>query len=305
MVSERTTLRRQPRHCGNRITAGIDYQHIYGNAYYTSKEDGHVLDTPNKQSGKSNRNDIGGYVDFRQDVTNWMTIDAGVRLDHHSVSGTEWVPQVGIVVRPLETGEVKIMSSKGFRNPTMRELYLYPPSNEELEPEKIWNYEISWKHRLVNLCYGANLFYIKGDNMIQTVLRKNINTGEIENFGFELEASLRLNNYWDMSTNHSFLHMMNKIVAAPEYKGYFETKYHQEKWSFVLGLSYIDGLYTVVGENDKKENFCLLNLTVNYQLNKTICLWVRGDNLLAQKYQINEGYPMPRATFMVGISTVL
>ena len=287
---------------GNRVTVGVDYQHIYGNAYYTSKEDGSILDTPNKQSGKSYRNEIAGYVDFRQDITNWLTVDAGVRLDHHSVSGTEWVPQAGIVVRPLETGEIKAMVSKGFRNPTMRELYLYPPSNEELEPERIWIYELSWKHRLAKFSYGANFFYIKGDNMIQTIQRKNVNTGEIENYGLELEAALSLNNHWSMSTNHSFLHMKNKIVAAPEYKGYFETKYHQNKWSTILGLSFIDGLYTVVGENNSKENFCLLNLTVDYQLNKTIRLWARGDNLLAQKYQINDGYPMPRATFMIGTS---
>ena len=40
---------------GNRLTAGFDYQHIYGNAYYTSKQTGDVLDTPNKQSGRSHR----------------------------------------------------------------------------------------------------------------------------------------------------------------------------------------------------------------------------------------------------------
>ena len=66
---------------GNRLTAGIDYQHIYGYAYYTSKETDEVLDTPNKQSGKSYRNEIAGYVDFRQDLLQWLTIDAGIRID--------------------------------------------------------------------------------------------------------------------------------------------------------------------------------------------------------------------------------
>ena len=28
----------------------------------------------------------------------------------------------------------------------------------------------------------------------------------------------------------------------------------------------------------------------------------RGENLLAQKYEINAGYPMPRATVMAGIN---
>jgi len=287
---------------GNRLTAGLDYQHIYGNAYYTSKSTGEILDTPNKQSGRSYRNEIAGYVDFRQDLAEWLTIDAGIRLDNHSVSGTEWIPQAGIVVRPVDNGEVKAMVSKGFRNPTMREMYLYPPSNEELEPERLWNYELSWRHRLGVFNYGVNLFYIKGDNMIQTVQRKNVNTGEIENYGLELEAAWQINSHLSLTTNHALLHMKNKVVAAPEYKGFLGANYHYNRWSVVAGLQYINSLYTAVGENETKENFCLLNASINYAATNNISLWVRGENLLAQSYEINLGYPMPRATFMCGVN---
>ena len=287
---------------GNRLTVGVDYQHIYGKAYYTSKQTGEVLDTPNKQSGKSHRNEIAGYVDFRQDILKWLTVDAGLRIDHHSITGTEWIPQAGIVVRPMVTGEVKAMVSKGFRNPTMREMYLYPPSNEELKPERIWNYELSWKHRLGAFNYGANLYYIKGDNMIQTVNRKNVNTGAIENYGVELEAAYRINNYWSVNTNHSILHMEHPVIAAPTYKGFLGANYHYNKWTIVAGLQYINGLYTAVGDNEQKENFCLLNASVSYAVWKGLNLWIRGENLLAQSYEINLGYPMPRATFMGGIN---
>lgn len=287
---------------GNRLTVGFDYQHIYGHAYYTSKATGEVLDTPNKQSGKSHRNEVAGYIDIRQDLLSWLTIDAGLRYDHHSITGSEWIPQAGIVVRPIPVGEIKLMASKGFRNPTMREMYLYPPSNEELEPERLWNYELSWRHRLRQFSYGVNLFYIKGDNMIQTVNRKNVNTGEIENYGAELEAQYSINPYWSLFTNHSLLHMENPVIAAPEYKGMLGVNYRQDRWNVIAGLQYINGLYTAIGDNEKKEGFCLLNATVNYQLSRPITLWVRGENLLAQKYEINLGYPMPRATFMAGVN---
>ena len=287
---------------GNRVTVGLDYQHIYGHAYYTSKSTGEVLDTPNKQSGRSHRNEVAGYVDFRQDILSWLTVDAGVRVDHHSITGTEWVPQAGVVVRPMSTGELKAMASKGFRNPTMREMYLYPPSNEELEPERIWNYELSWRHRMGDFTYGANLFYLKGDNMIQTVERKNVNTGEIENYGLELEASWRVNPHLSITSNHSFLHMENKVVAAPEYKGFLGANYQWKRWNAVAGLQYISNLYTAVGQNEQTENFCLLNASVSYALSSHLSLWVRGENLLAQKYEINLGYPMPRATFMGGVN---
>ena len=287
---------------GNRLTVGIDYQNIYGNAYYTSKETGDVLDTPNKQSGRSYRNEIAGYVDFRQDLLSWLTVDAGIRLDHHSVTGTEWIPQAGLVIRPVSTGELKAMASKGFRNPTMREMYLYPPSNEELEPERIWNYELSWRHRIDAFSYGLNIFYIKGDNMIQTIQRKNVNTGEIENYGAEIEATWRFNNNLSLTTNHSLLHMEHKIVAAPEYKGFIGANYHKNHWTAIAGLQFISNLYTEVGDQETKENFCLLNASVSYALTKACSLWVRGENLLAQSYEINLGYPMPRATFMGGVN---
>ena len=287
---------------GNRLTIGIDYQNIYGNAYYTSKETGDVLDTPNKQSGRSYRNEIAGYVDFRQDLLSWLTVDAGIRLDHHSVTGTEWIPQAGLVIRPVSTGELKAMASKGFRNPTMREMYLYPPSNEELEPERIWNYELSWRHRIDAFSYGLNIFYIKGDNMIQTIQRKNVNTGEIENYGAEIEATWRFSNNLSLTTNHSLLHMEHKIVAAPEYKGFLGANYHKNRWTAIAGLQFISNLYTEVGDQETKENFCLLNASVSYALTKACSLWVRGENLLAQSYEINLGYPMPRATFMGGVN---
>lgn len=287
---------------GNRLTVGVDFQHIYGKAYYTSKQTGEVLDTPNKQSGRSYRNEIAAYADFRQDIAEWLTVDAGIRFDHHSVTGTEWVPQAGIVVRPLTTGEVKAMVSKGFRNPTMREMYLYPPSNEELEPERLWNYELSWRHRLAGFTYGVNLFYLKGDNMIQTVNRQNINTGEVENYGVELEADYRINSHWTVNTNHSLLHMEQPVVAAPTYKGFVGADYRCGPWVVNAGLQYIGGLYTAVGAAEQKEDFCLLNVCVNYALTPSLRLWLRGENLLAQRYEINQGYPMPRATFMGGVN---
>ena len=285
-----------------RLTVGLDYMHIYGNAYYTSKKTGEILDTPNKQSAHSHRNEVAGYVDYRHDLLTWLTVDAGVRLDHHSVSGTEWVPQAGLVIRPIRQGEIKAMMSKGFRNPTMRELYLYPPSNEELEPERLWNYELSWRHRVQAFNYGVNLFYIKGDNMIQTINRKNVNTGEVENYGAELEADWRVNDHWALSTNHSLLHMKYKVVAAPVYKGFVGIDYRCGKWLANAGVQYVNSLYTAVGDKEQKENFCLVNLSVTYALAKDISLWVRGENLLAQDYEINLGYPMPRATFMGGVS---
>ena len=291
---------------GNRLTFGFDYQRIFGDAYYTDKATDTVMTIPNKQTAKSTRHEVAGYIDFRQDLTDWFTVDAGIRIDHHSVTGTELIPQAGVVFRPMATGTLKAMVSKGFRNPTMREMYLYPPSNEDLEAERLWNYELSWRHRTGKLSYGANIYYLKADNMIQTKeiepgRMRNVNTGEIENYGLELDAAYTLNEHWSVNTNHSFLRMKNKVVAAPEYTGFVGANCNYGKLALMAGLQYVNNLYTAVDKTEKTENFCLLNVSGSYQLTKNLNLWLRGENLLGQEYEINAGYPMPKATVMGGV----
>ena len=96
--------------------------------------------------------------------------------------------------------------------------------------------------------------------------------------------------------------MKNAVLGAPEHKSYLGLGWHQGKWNVNAGLMSIQNLYTQVGANEKKESFFLLNATVGYQLLKNVGLWAKGENLLAQHYEINAGFPMPRATFMGGVN---
>ena len=288
---------------GNRVTVGVDYQHIYGRAYYTDRQTGAIVTTPRRlmQSTHTHENEVAGYVDVRQDFLRHFTIDAGLRYDHHSTAGGEWVPQAGLVYRPLATAELKASLSKGFRNPTTKEMYLYGIANHDsLYAERMMNYELAWKQRLLNggLTYGINLFIIDGDNMIQTVAGKNMNTGEFRNSGAEVEAAYRINSHWSVSTNHSFLHMREKIAGAPTYKGFLGADFRCCQWTVNAGLLYLNHLYT---DSDHSESFTLLNLAVSYAATKNVGLWLRGENLLAQRYETYRGYPMPKATFMGGV----
>ncbi|MGM9693545.1 MAG: TonB-dependent receptor [Alloprevotella sp.] len=289
---------------GSRLTVGFDYQNIYGHAYYTNRETGEVLETQNKQSGEKRNHELAGYVDLRQDIFSWLTAETGVRYDHHTVTGSEWIPQAGIVVRPIESGEMKLMVSKGFRNPSMRELYLYPPSNTDLKPERMWNYELSWKQRLMQgrMQYGVNLFCINADNIIQTVQRQNVNTGELNNKGVELDLQYRINSHWQFNTNHSWLNMHTPVVSAPKYKGHLGVAMRYDRWSVSAGLTQVCGLYTAIGNNEMTEDFTLLNATLSYALCRSVRLWIKGDNLLAQRYEYIAGMPMPQATFMGGVN---
>lgn len=293
---------------GNRITLGFDWFRYGGHAWseYVSGEN---IGTTSELVDK-HEDELAGYIDFRQDIGSWLTFNAGLRADHHSRIGLEWVPQAGLAFHLPHAIELKASASKGFRYPILREMYMFPPQNPDLQPESMWNYELAFSQRLMEgrLTYGVNLFYIDGKNLIQTLPNPNgsgmlnQNSGEIENTGVEIQAAYRINRQWSVDGNYSFLHMENPVIAAPEHKLYAGANFSHGRWNVSTGVQYVEGLYTLVGENENKENFVLWNLRASFRACKWLDIWARGENLLAQKYEINAGYPMPGATVMAGFN---
>lgn len=293
---------------GNRITVGFDWFRYGGrawNEYVSGEQAGTTSGLVDKHE-----DELAGYIDFRQDIGSWLTFNAGLRADHHSRIGLEWVPQAGLAFHLPHAIELKASASKGFRYPILREMYMFPPQNPDLQPESMWNYELAFSQRLIEgrLTYGVNLFYIDGKNLIQTLPNPNgsgmlnQNSGEIENTGVEIQAAYRINRQWSVDGNYSFLHMKNPVIAAPEHKLYAGANFSHGRWNVSTGVQYIEGLYTSVGENENKENFVLWNLRASFRACKWLDIWARGENLLAQEYEINAGYPMPGATIMAGFN---
>ncbi len=290
---------------GNRITLGFDWFRYGGrawNRYVSGEKAGSVSELVDKHE-----NELAGYIDLRQDFSSWLTFNAGLRVDHHSRVGTEWIPQAGLAFHLPHAIELKASASKGFRYPILREVYMFPPQNPDLQPESMWNYEVAFTQRLMNgrLTYGINLFYIDGKNLIQTLPNPNgsgmlnQNSGKIENSGVELQAAYRIDSHWSVDGNYSFLHMENPVVAAPEHKLYAGANFSYKKWNISTGLQYLAGLYTQT-DPEIRENFMLWNVRASFEMTRWLSIWTRGENLLAQKYEINAGYPMPRATIMAG-----
>ena len=288
---------------GNRLTVGADYFHFGGEAW-NQFFDGHRETSANKSL-----NEVAGYVDFRQDIAAWLTLDAGARVDYHSQTGTEFIPQVGLAFHLPENAEIKAMASKGFRNPTIREMYMFPPQNPDLKPEKLWNYELSFSQRIMDnrLSYGFNVFYINGENLIIRLPNPNgsgmlnQNSGEIENWGAEANVGYQFNPVWSVMANYSWLHMENPVLASPEHKLYGGVNFRKGRWSASTGIQYVKGLYTDL-DAATKENFVLWDMQGSFKATNYLSFYVRGENLLAQRYEINAGYPMPKATFMGGVN---
>lgn len=290
---------------GNRTTFGFDWQNIGGHAwndYLNTHVAEDLVDTT--------LTELAGYIDFAQDFGKVITLETGIRYDHHSVVGGEWIPQFGAALHLPSQLEVKLSVGKGFRNPTVMDLFLFAPKNPDLKAERIWNYEIAVQKSLLGgrMHYGLNIYYLNGDNLI-TINRVDgrpirMNTNKVENFGIELNADYRIDSHWTTNANYSYIRQSHDLLAVPRHKLYAETTYILGKVRTSLGMEYVGHLLTQIAtqsQSEEKEDYLLLNARLSYQMSKILRLLVRGENLLAQRYEINAGYPMPRTTFMGGI----
>lgn len=288
---------------GNLTTMGVDFKTFGGIAENTLAMNGEGM-----IFGDTTLTEMAGYILMQHNFKEKVILNAGVRSEYHSVYGNEWIPQGGLCYNINQDATVKAVVSKGFRSPTIRELYLWAPANENLLPEELMNYELSYLQRINdNLNVEFTAFHNEGSNLIKTIMvggvPKNMNTGVFSNYGGEFLANFTVTKNLFLNLNYSYLYMENLIIASPEHQAYFSARYKFNKFTISSNLQYINGLYTslAVG-NEKKVSYLVLNAKLNYNIKEFISVFVSGNNLLNSEYEINYGYPMPGINFTAGVN---
>lgn len=296
---------------GNTFTAGIDYKNWGGHAWNDS------INGPKGELIDKSVNEVAGYVIMQQDLFDMLSINAGVRYEHNSVFGGEWVPQAGLTFRPFEGNVIRASFSKGFRSPNIREMYMWGAANDELKPENMLNYEIAVGQSFLDgRLYGeVTAFFIDGKNMIESVSvipgqqypMKNRNVGTFTNKGIEFEGRYQILGNLSVDMNYSYLHTSKPLLAAPAHKLNVGATYAPGRFTFNANVQSVYNLYVrLAGEkvSEVKENYTVLNARAAYRFgsrDKGLNLFVKGENLTATRYTINYGFPMPKAVFMGGI----
>ena len=288
---------------GNSFTVGVDYKNWGGKARNDS------IDGNRQQLVDKKVDEVAGYLIMQQDLYDRISLNAGVRYEHNSTFGGAWIPQAGITVRPFEGNTLKASLSKGFRSPNIREMYMFPPQNPDLKPESMMNYEFSIGQTTLggDLFVELTAFFINGKNMIETTRidgrPKNVNTGSFTNKGIEMDARYQILPNLSLDMNYSYLHLSKPLLAAPAHKLFAGAMFTPGRFTLNVNVQSIFDLY--INTVDKvKENYTVLNAKVAYRFgtrDKGLNLFVKGENLTATRYSINEGFPMPKAIFMGGI----
>lgn len=230
-----------------------------------------------------------------------LILSVGVRMANSNMFGTEWIPQVGIVANPAQLFTIKMSASKGYRNPSFKELYLYKMANPDLKPERMWNYELSLgKHFSRYLHIDITGYYSHGTNLIQVVDMKNENTGKFINKGIEISAKSHPVDCVNISASYSWLHTsLNNLTGAPMNQYFLGVDWTVIKpLNISAELKGVGGLY--VSDDVKRQNYALLNLRAEYSFNKYISIFIRLNNITDARYVINRGYDMPGFNAMGG-----
>jgi len=244
------------------------------------------------------------YTNLQQSFFNQrLSVNGGIRYTVNSVYGGEWIPQAGVSVRPLYGTTFKASVSKGFRSPTVKELYMFPSHNETLQPERMMNYELSWQQNWLNgnLSTEITSFIAKGSNLIQQITMQYVNTGSFLNKGIEMVADYRMSDQLNLMINYSFLYMDTPMLAAPKHQLFCAITYKPiESVKINLNVQRIQKLYIQTAP-ELTQNYTLMNLHSTYKVNSFMEFSLSVNNIINQKYEINKGYPMPPTNIIGGV----
>ena len=157
------------------------------------------------------QNEQSAFITMQQKAGELLSLNAGVRTDHHSLFGFTTSPSAGATVALGTTTLIRGLFSKGFRNPTIGELYYFPPANSTLKPEKAGNFELGVTSKLFSdrVSIDLTLFSTKASDLIFTVPSpgsvppvKNLNAKKVSNTGLELSTHFVIGNM-NQNTNTS------------------------------------------------------------------------------------------------------
>lgn len=255
------------------------------------------------------------YLNYQHNLFKSITLNAGIRYEQNSAYSDEYIPQAGIAWSISNITTIKSSVSKGYRPPSIRELYLFPPANNNLEPERMMNYEIGWIQKWYNHKIKTELttYLCQGDNRI--IMTPPVappppiyrNTGDFKNIGIEFLGLLNLTKNLKIHTNYSYILMDTPLAGTPEHNFYASARYLFKKFNFNISVQNISNLYASVGGETViiENNYTVAGANIKFRATRNLNIFLNADNLLNQKYYINFGYPMPGINFSGGINVNL
>jgi len=276
---------------GNTTTLGVDWKTYGGDAKDRSTDYKPRYIT-----------EYAPYVHIQQVLFQKWIVSSGFRMEHHELYGNEFLPKVGLVYHVFEHTALRASVSKGFRSPSIRELYFWMPANEKLTPDRLWDYELGFSQRIANtFTLEADVFKMQGSNLIQLVSPppKWTNSGSYTHTGYELVWSWQPFSQWELGGTWSKMDLSQFAWNAPGKK---LTLYANTHW----GPFHLSGDLLMVKDWRGTESqgsrtilhdmpdYTVVNLLGSIRIFRGLEWMLYIRNLFNEEYQAMYGYPMPK-----------
>jgi len=293
------------------LLIGYDWYREFGK---TQEPWNSSVPTPPYHPGHWHRTNHEMYL-FNELLFGNMINTVGGRLHYDQVADWEFMPHWGMLWHISSDTRLRGKICKGFRTPKFNELYLFPPATEDLDPEKVWSYEIGIDQNVTNrLRLEVNFFYMDVDNFIQRRFNSSppprylfLNTGSFVIKGIETGFNLRLLSNLDITFYHTFMNVGNSRddkISIPNHKLDTLIDYRWRDFSISFGCEYVAGLYEeneTTGAVENVDDYVVANLKASYWLNSEWQAFLGIDNIFNSNYEMYPEYPMPGTTVISGL----
>jgi len=251
------------------------------------------------------RNIYGIYLQYQKDLTQNISLTAGVRYDHYSDFGVATSPRLGLVYDNFRGRIFKLLYAKAFRAPAREENDLQAEGvlvgNTLLEPEVAKTLEAIWIENILNSTFTLTFFNTNVEDAISDVTNGLTGQRTVQN-GTENYSGLEVELLRDITENF-FLRGAISIVTEKEdvmFRNVSETgslilNWHNSKFNANLsGYYHGEREADFNGARIKIDDFFELSTNVMYKINSKTRIFLQAKNLLDEDYTIPfEGISHP------------
>lgn len=243
-------------------------------------------------------------------------IVAGLRYDDHDRYGDK----ITYRITPsyiTEYGTLfKASYGTGFRAPSLYELYA-SWGNVNLDPVKSEGWDIGFEQELADgeIRFGATYFSLNFEDRIAydfVTWQYQQADGETKTKGMETFVQWQATDALSFLANYTYTDTEDpdgeRLARRPMNKVSLSSQYRYKKTSFNLDLRWVDERDASSSAQDLNGNpidtlnsYTLVNLTARYDVNDTVQLYGRIDNVFDEEYEEAFSYAPPGLSAYAGI----
>lgn len=252
----------------------------------------------------------GAYAELAWAFTPDVDAVVTVRHDDHSEFGGEWSGRATMSWRATEALTLRGALAKGYRAPSLYELYSPSYGNDGLEPETSRGGEIGADYAFANgATLGATWFYTEIDDLIQYEGTGYAQvSGTSVSKGLELAGSVPLGDRFTLSGSYTFTDARDEnddpLARVPRYDLAMRldadiTDELRAGLSVLHKADYAE-TFGVTGQ-DESDDHTVVNAQASYAFGNGLEGYVRIENLFDEDYQVVPDYQTTGRAYYAGI----